>query len=111
MDDERWRRLQPCHRRRLLRLHRRSYASKSGCRGFTLEQSPYARVKGYSVVNARAIRRVRSPGDHYELTLWVANAFDSRSFSMVTPASTGSGGYFALPSDPRYFGATLKASF
>ncbi len=85
-----------------------SYAYKSGYYGY-VDDSPNAWLPAYGVVNARV--GVRTPGDHYELALWVANALDTRSFSMVIPASTGSGGYYALPAEPRFFGATLKASF
>jgi iron complex outermembrane recepter protein len=84
------------------------YAYKSGYYGY-IDDSPYSWIKGYAVVNARL--GLKAPGDHYELTLWVRNAFDSRAYSMVIPASTGSGGYYALPTEPRFYGATLKASF
>lgn len=84
------------------------YAYKSGYYGY-VDDSAGAWLPAYAVVNARI--GLRTPGDHYELSLWVNNAFDARSFSMVIPASTGSGGYFALPAEPRFFGATLKASF
>ena len=85
-----------------------SYAYKSGYYGY-IDDSSYAWLPGYGVTDARV--GIRTPGDHYELTLWVTNAFDTRSFSMVIPASTGSGGYYAMPNDPRFFGATIKASF
>ena len=84
------------------------YAYKSGYFGY-IDDSPYSWIKGYGLVSARL--GVRSPHGHYELSAWVRNAFDARSFYMVIPASTGSGGYYAIPAEPRFFGATLKTSF
>jgi iron complex outermembrane receptor protein len=47
----------------------------------------------------------------YDLSVWARNIGDARYFNSVTPAITGSGGYFASVAEPRMFGGTQKASF
>jgi iron complex outermembrane receptor protein len=84
------------------------YGWKSGFYGY-IDDSAYSWVPGHGLANFRL--GLKSPGGRYEAILWVTNAFDARSVYMVVPASTGSGGYFANPTEPRFYGVTLRAKF
>lgn len=83
-------------------------AYHSGYYGY-IDDSSYSRLPGYVIGNLRV--GASFSGGRYDLSLWVHNIGDARYFNAVTPAITGSGGYFASVAEPRMFGATLKAAF
>lgn len=83
-------------------------AYKSSYFGYA-DDSNYSLVKGYAIVNLRIGTSLND--GRYDISVWVHNASDARYFNMVTPAATGSGGYFAFPAEPRTTGVTLKANF
>jgi iron complex outermembrane receptor protein len=78
---------------------------KSGIYGY-IDESPYSRIDGYAVVNLRA----GVTYDKYDLSVWVRNTGDARYYYQVITAATGSGGYVAIPAEPRMFGVRLRAS-
>jgi iron complex outermembrane receptor protein len=78
---------------------------KSSSFGY-IDDSSYSRLGGYGVVNLRAGLAY----DRFDISVWVRNAGDARYDYMVIGASTGSGGYVAIPAEPRITGVTLKAS-
>ena len=47
---------------------------------------------------------------NFDLSVWVRNAGDAHYYYLVFTAATGSGGYVAIPAEPRTAGITLKAS-
>ena len=83
-------------------------AYKSKFYGY-VDDSDYSLIDAYTVVNLRT--GVTFGDGRYDVSAWVRNASDARYFNMVTPAATGSGGYFAFPAEPRTAGVTLKANF
>jgi iron complex outermembrane receptor protein len=83
-------------------------AYHSGYYGY-IDDSSYSALPGYIVGNLRVGATFQE--GRYDVSLWVHNIGDARYYNSVTPAITGSGGYFASVADPRMFGATLKASF
>ena len=78
---------------------------KSSVFGY-IDDSPYSRIGGYGVVGLRA----GLVHGNYDLSVWARNLGDARYQYMVITASTGSGGYVAIPAEPRIVGVTLKAS-
>ena len=78
---------------------------KSATFGY-IDDSPYSRLGGYGVVNLRTGLTYQN----IDLSIWVRNAGDAHYYYQVITAATGSGGYTAIPAEPRTAGITLKAS-
>jgi iron complex outermembrane receptor protein len=78
---------------------------KSSTFGY-IDDSPYSRIGGYGVVNLRTGLTY----GNVDLSLWVRNAGDAHYYYQIITAATGSGGYVAIPAEPRTAGITLKAS-
>jgi iron complex outermembrane receptor protein len=74
----------------------------------TIDDSPYERIAGYGVVNARIGARNAS----YDVSFWVKNALDKTYFSSTSLGSiNASWGILAVPGDPRTVAVTLRADF
>jgi iron complex outermembrane recepter protein len=85
------------------------YAYTSGYFG-TIDDSPYTRIAGYGLANARL--GLHSRDDRYDVSLWVRNALDKRYFVTLGTASVNATwGITGEPGDPRTVGATLHARF
>ena len=78
---------------------------KSSTFGY-IDDSPYSRIGGYGVVNLRA----GLTWQNIDLSIWVRNAGEAHYYYQIITAATGSGGYVAIPAEPRTAGITLKAS-
>lgn len=76
----------------------------------TIDDSPYTRIAGYGLANARL--GLHSRDDRYDISLWVRNALDKRYFVTLGTASVNATwGITGEPGDPRTVGATLHARF
>jgi iron complex outermembrane receptor protein len=69
--------------------------------------SAYTLIDGYTLVNASVGLR-RGP---FEFSVWARNLFDKNYIVNVTVQAGNSGLIAATPSDPRMWGATLRARF
>jgi iron complex outermembrane receptor protein len=69
--------------------------------------SRYGEVDGYSIANFRVGARI---GEHYDVSAWVNNAFESEYFVNQITAQVG-GAVRGSPGDPRTFGIRLKARY
>jgi len=75
------------------------------------DDAAYALIKAYSLVNFRVGARFN---DHYEVTVWVQNAFDKKYFQTLSAATLvgaspwGVAGQLGLP---QTYGVTLRADF
>ena len=76
---------------------------KSGYYGY-IDDSIYSHVPGTKMENIQLGVAI----DQAELTVWIKNLADERTFAPVFPAATGAGGYFANPGEPRTVGVTLR---
>ena len=65
-------------------------------------------MPGYTVVNASA--GVRNIG-RWELYLWARNLLDRNYMQNLTVQAGNSGLIVGTPSDPRIYGAAVRASF
>jgi iron complex outermembrane receptor protein len=83
------------------------YAFKSGQYGY-IDDSSYSWIKAYGLANFRAGVNLYS---HYDVALWVRNAFNTPNFDVVGPLSGNLGGYYASAGAPRVFGVTIGAKF
>lgn len=79
---------------------------KSSSFGY-IDDSSYSHEGGYGVVNLRLGATLL---DKYDFSVWTRNVGDARYYYQVITAATGSGGYVAIPAEPRMIGVTLKAS-
>jgi outer membrane receptor protein involved in Fe transport len=78
---------------------------QSGYYGY-IDDSAYGRVPGAAVADLGMGAKIRD----FEISIWVDNISDARTFTGIYPASTGSAGYFAGPGLPRLWGLTLRSS-
>jgi iron complex outermembrane receptor protein len=78
---------------------------QSGSYGY-IDDSTYARFNGAVTGDLSIGAQIRE----LEAAFWVDNVSDTRSFTGMFPASTGSAGYFAAPGLPRLWGVTLRSS-
>ena len=78
----------------------------------TVDDSPYARMPGYTLANFRVGSTFAS--GKYDVALWANNAFDRIYYTARLPVSfSGSSafGIISLPAAPRTVGVTLRALF
>jgi iron complex outermembrane receptor protein len=71
-----------------------------------IDDSSYVHMKGTVVADLGMGARIRN----LEVSFWVDNISDERTFNGVIPAATGSAGYLAAPGLPRLWGVTLRSS-
>lgn len=83
------------------------YAYKSGQYGY-IDDSPYSWIRAYGLAG---FRLGVDAADHYDVSLWIRNAFNTANFEIVGPLPSGLGGYYANVGEPRVFGATVRVSF
>lgn len=81
---------------------------KSSSYGY-LDDSNYSRLKDYVIANFR-LGATFDEG-RYDIQAWVKNTTNSRYYFMIYPSSTGSGGYWGIPAEPRTAGVTLRATY
>ena len=71
------------------------------------DNSQYGVVRGYTITNLRA--GLRTESGHWDLQLWIRNAFDTNYYEFIAPKSLGNSGLItAMPGDPRTWGVTLN---
>jgi len=86
------------------------FTYRSGVFG-TVDNADYARIPGYSLVNARVGARI---SERYEAAVWVNNLFDETYFQNMGTRSIPGAGPFGVGGQlgtPRTVGATLRAEF
>lgn len=71
--------------------------------------SIYSHVPGYEISNFEL--GVRTDDGHWDLSMWVRNAFNTHYIVTSGPLSFNSGGIGVLLGDPLTFGATLRVSY
>lgn len=84
-----------------------SYAYKSGQYGY-IDDSRYSWIGAYGLTDFALGVNVSK---HYDVSLWIRNAFNVATFEVVGPLPSGLGGYYANLGQPRVFGGTVRASF
>jgi iron complex outermembrane receptor protein len=73
----------------------------------TSDDSSYARVDGYGLVNAHA--DIRSASGRWELSLWARNLLNREYFASLNAGGAFGAGYVAgVVGDPRTYGITLR---
>ena len=78
---------------------------QSGYYGY-IDDSSYAHMPSTVIANLRMGARIQN----LEISLWVENISDERTFTGMIPAPPGSAGYLAGPGLPRLWGVTLRSS-
>ncbi|MFO1013564.1 MAG: TonB-dependent receptor [Caulobacteraceae bacterium] len=84
---------------------------RSGVYG-TVDDSPYAYISGYTLVNLRA--GASFDDGKYDLSIWLNNAGDKQYFNTLGTASIVGAAVYGISGQlgpPRTFGATLRATF
>ena len=85
-----------------------SYAYRSKAVG-TVEDSAYAQIPGYAVVNLSTGLRGDFHQGQWDVSLWLKNAFDKTYYTTLW--SAGNGGYEGLLGSPRTLGVTGRYDF
>jgi len=84
-----------------------SYAYKSGQYGY-IDDSRYSWIGAYGLADFTLGVNVSR---HYDVSLWIRNAFNIANFEVVGPLPSNLGGYYANVGQPKVFGGTVRASF
>jgi iron complex outermembrane recepter protein len=84
-----------------------SYAYRSGQYGY-IDDSRYSWIGAYGLADFTLGVNVSK---HYDVSLWIRNAFNVANFEVVGPLPSNLGGYYASAGQPRVFGGTVRASF
>lgn len=71
------------------------------------DDSIYARIPGYKILNLRV--GVRTDDEKYNAEFWLRNALDEDYYQTLGKVAFNSGGLNGLLGDPRTFGVTLRA--
>jgi iron complex outermembrane recepter protein len=82
------------------------YAYKSGQYG-NYDDSSYSWIKPYGIANFRIGANI---DEHYDISGFITNAFNSAYYYSVSTLSQG-GGYTTVPIAPRIIGVTLRAKW